>query len=145
MYIKQISVYLENVRGTLREMTKLLAENDIDIMALSIADTTSFGIVRIIVRESSIERAVKSMKEAGFMVKTSDVICVCVPNKPAGLDSVLGILDEVDISIEYMYSFNYSVNGDALLILRLSNNEKVIELLQEKNIKIYTQEEVNKL
>lgn len=145
MFITQISVYLENVRGTLREMTKLLAQNEIDIMALSIADTANFGIVRLVVREVSIDKAVNSLKNAGFMVRTNNVICVCVPNKPAALDNVLEVIEETDISIEYMYSFNYSVNGDALIILRVSNSERVIEIFKERNIRMYSQEEINKL
>ncbi|MDD4239232.1 MAG: hypothetical protein PHT62_11870 [Desulfotomaculaceae bacterium] len=145
MYITQISVYLENVRGTLREMTKLLAENDIDIVALSIADTTNFGIVRLVIREVSIDKAVNCMKNAGFMVKKNNVICICVPNKPGALDNVLAVIEETDVSIEYMYSFNYSVNGDALFILRLSDSERVMELFKERNIKMYSQEEINRL
>ncbi len=145
MFITQISVYLENVRGTLRAMTKVLAENDIDIMALSIADTTNFGIVRLIIRGASIDKAVNSLKSAGFIVKKSDVICVGVRNIPGALDEVLEIIEKTDISIEYMYSFNYNLNGDALFVLRLSDNEKTIELFKERNIRMYSQEEINSL
>lgn len=145
MYISQISVYLENARGTLREMTKLLAENEIDIMALSIADTSNFGIVRMIIREACIDKALNCMKNAGFMVKKTNVICVGVPNKPGALDNILAIIEEADVSIEYIYSFNYSVDGDALFVLRLLDSERVIELFKERNIKIYAQEEINRL
>jgi hypothetical protein len=85
------------------------------------------------------------MKNAGFMVKKNNVICVGVPNKPGALDNVLEVIEETDASIEYMYSFNYSVNGDALFILRLSDSEKVIELFKERNIRMYSQEEINRL
>jgi len=145
MFITQISVYLENARGTLREMTKLLAENEIDIMALSIADTSNFGIVRMIIREASIDKALNAMKNAGFMVKKTDVICVGVPNKPGALDNILAVIEETDISIEYIYSFNYSVDGDALFVLRLLDSERVIELFKERNIRMHSQEEINRL
>jgi hypothetical protein len=143
MYITQISVYLENARGTLREMTKVLAENGIDIMALSIADTASFGIVRLIIREVCIDKALDSLKNAGFMVKKNNVICVCVRNKPGALDSILAVIEEADISIEYMYSFNYSVNGDALFVLRLSESERVVKLFENRDIKMCSQKEIN--
>ncbi|HNX28388.1 MAG TPA: acetolactate synthase [Syntrophomonadaceae bacterium] len=145
MFITQISVYLENARGTLREMTKLLAENEIDIMALSIADTSNFGIVRMIIREACIDKAVNCMKNAGFMVKKTKVLCVGVPNKPGALDNILAVIEETDISIEYLYSFNYSVDGDALFVIRLLDSERVIELFKARNIRLYSQEEINRL
>lgn len=84
MFVKQISVYLENVRGTLRDMTKTIGENGIDLLALSIADTANFGIVRLVVREEQIPLTIESMRAAGFMVRMDEVICVAVPNKPQG-------------------------------------------------------------
>lgn len=145
MFITQISVFLENARGTLREMTKLLAENEIDIMALSIADTSNFGIVRMIIREACIDKALNAMKNAGFMVKKTNVICVGVPNKPGALDNILAIIEAADISIEYIYSFNYSVDGDALFVLRFLDSERVAELFEEKKVRMYSQEEINRL
>jgi len=145
MFITQISVFLENARGTLREMTKLLAENEIDIMALSIADTSNFGIVRMIIREACIDKALNCLKNAGFMVKKTNVVCVGVPNKSGALDNILAIIEETDVSIEYIYSFNYNVAGDALFVLRLSASEKVIELFKARNIRMYSQEEINRL
>jgi hypothetical protein len=145
MFIAQISVFLENARGTLREMTKLLAENEIDIMALSIADTTNFGIVRLIVREAYIDKALNSLKNAGFMIKKTDVLCIGVPNKPGALDNILAVIEEANVSIEYIYSFNYNVDGNALFVLRLMESDKVIGLFKERNIKMYSQEEINRL
>lgn len=145
MFITQISVFLENARGTLREMTKLLAENEIDIMALSIADTSNFGIVRMIIREACIDKALNCMKNAGFMVKKTNVICVGVPNKPGALDKILAIIEEAEVSIEYIYSFNYNVDGNALFVLRLLDSGIVIKLFKERNIRMYSQEEINRL
>lgn len=145
MFISQISVYLENARGTLREMTKVLAENKIDIMALSIADTTNFGIVRLIVREACIPEALRCLKDAGFMAKKNDVICIGIPNQSGALDQVLAIIEEADVSIEYIYSFNYNVEGNALFVLRLNDSEKVAALFKERNVRMYSQEDINRL
>ena len=145
MFISQISVYLENARGTLREMTKVLAENKIDIMALSIADTTNFGIVRLIVREVCIPEALRCLKDAGFMAKKNNVICIGIPNKSGALDQILAIIEKADVSIEYIYSFNYNVEGNALFVLRLNDSEKVAALFKEKNVRMYSQDDINQL
>lgn len=149
MFITQISVYLENNKGTLRELTKILGENEIDILALSIADTTNFGIVRCVTKESDIEKAIKALREDGFVAKTGSVICAAVPNKPAGLDSVLKTIEENDIAIEYMYSLNYNIGNKALIVLRLSaenmEKEQIADLLLSKDIILVNQEDINRL
>lgn len=145
MYTKQISVYLENVRGTLRNVTRLIGEAGVDIMALSVADTASFGIVRIIVREEDIDKTVRLLKEAGCTVRVDDVVCVCVSNCPAGLDKVLEIIEQIGVSVEYMYSFNYNAGDEALLIFRLSDKEAGVKGLIGSGIRIFTQKEVNAL
>lgn len=149
MLITQISVYLENNKGTLRSLTKTLAENNIDMLALSIADTTNFGIVRIVVRESDIESAIKALRENGFIAKTNHVICIAVPNQPAGLDKALAVIEENNISIEYMYSLNYIIGNKALMALRLKAEdmarEKIAELLCENDIVTINQQDINKL
>lgn len=147
MLITQISVYLENNKGTLRSLTKTLAEKNIDMLAMSIADTTNFGIVRIIVRESDIEPAINALRENGFMAKTNHIICIATPNKPKGLDGVLAIIEENNLSIEYIYSLNYNIGSKALIALRLSsenmNNEQMSQLLSSKGITLVSQEEIN--
>lgn len=149
MFITQISVYLENNKGTLRTLTKTLAENNIDMLALSIADTTNFGIVRIVVREEDIDLAINALRENGFMAKINHVICVAVPNQPAGLDSVLAIVEENNFSIEYMYSLNYIIGNKALMVLRLSaenmKKEQIAEMLASKDVMMVKQEEINRL
>jgi hypothetical protein len=101
MYIKQISVYLENVKGSLRELTALLGESQVNLLALSIADTTGFGIVRCIVKSADIDRAVAVLKNGGYIAKINSVICVSIPHRPMGLSNVLNILEKNDISVEY--------------------------------------------
>ncbi len=149
MLITQISVYLENSKGSLRTLTKVLGENNIDMIALSIADTTHFGIVRTIVREQDVEKAINVLRENGFVAKFNRVICVAVTNQPAGLDSVIKIVEENNISIEYMYSLNYIIGSKALMVLRLSAEEmekdEISALLMEKGIMLVSQEDINKL
>ena len=149
MFITRISVYLENNKGTLRSLTKILAENNIDILALSVADTTHFGIIRIVVREGDIDVAIKTLRENGFMAKTNNVVCVAVPNQPSGLDSVLAVIEKNNISIEYMYSLNYIIGNKALLVLRLSaenmEKEQIAETLLKQGITLIKQEEINRL
>lgn len=149
MLITQISVYLENSKGTLRSLTKLLAENNIDMLALSIADTTQFGIVRIVVREKDIETAIGALRENGFMAKTNHVIGIAVPNQPAGLDKALAVIEENNISIEYMYSLNYIIGNKALMVLRLKadniDKEAISKILADNSIMTISQEEINKL
>lgn len=145
MYTKQISIYLENVRGTLRNVTKIIGEAGVDIMALSIADTASFGIVRIIVREDDIVKTAELLKSAGCTVRVDDVICICVPNSPSGLDRVLEVIEGIGVSVEYMYSFNYNAGNEALLIFRLSDKEAALKGLISNGIRIFSQNEVNSL
>ena len=147
MTITQISVYLENARGALRALTKTLADAGIDLLALSVADTESFGIVRIVVREKDFETAMNTLRENGFMAKKNHVFCVAVPNRPAGLDSVLAVIDELGVSVEYMYSFNYNIEGSALMILRLSTSDReaLAAQLTEKGVRLIGQGSVNVL
>ena len=149
MYITQISVYLENDHGTHRTLTKTLAEAGIDMLGMSIADTANFGIARIVVREADFNTAITALINAGFMARKNDVLCAAVPNKPAGLDSVLAVIEENGLFIEYMYSFNYNLDGNALLIVRLSSDkmdaEQIAACLTANGVKLISQAEVNAL
>lgn len=145
MYIHQITVFLENVKGTLSKLTTVLSDNGIDILALSIADTSGFGLVRLIVRESDNERCLSVLKEAGYSARKNHVICVRVPNEAGGLNKVLCLLDRAEISIEYLYSFNYSEGNNALIIFRLSDRERGLQIFKENGISVFTQDEINSL
>ncbi len=145
MFVTQISVYLENIKGTLRRVTGLLSENNIDIMALSIADTSSFGIVRFIVKEADIDRTISLLKEKNFSTRKNHVICACLPNEPGGLDKVLSLVEGAGLSVEYLYSFNYSANGKALIIFRLSDQEAGLKLLESTGIELYGNGDLNQL
>ena len=122
MFIKQISVFIENRHGRLTEFTKLLGKNDIDLIALSIADTTNFGILRAIVSDN--DKALKISRDAGFTANLTEVLAVAVPDVPGGLDGVLQLLSDNDIFIEYLYSFVRRVGNDAIIIFRVDQPER---------------------
>ena len=143
MYIKQISVFLENTKGSLSRLTRLLSKAGVDLIALTIADTEQYGIMRCIVSDT--ELGVKIMKEAGYVARLTDVVGVSVPDQPGGLAEVLKLLNAADVAVEYLYSFVRSSGSHALVIFRLSDNEKGIRVLQEGDIELLTQEEVRSL
>ena len=145
MFIKQISVFLENAPGTLRELTHVLGEGGIDLMALSIADTKSFGIVRVIVSDDQIDPALALLRSAGFMAKVNNVICSVVEDRPLGLNELLEKINEIGVSVEYMYSFLRSTGENALIIVRLSEQDEAVHKLAAAGVKIISQEEIDKL
>ena len=145
MFIKQISVFLENKRGSLRVLTDLLGKNAIDLLAVSIADTKNFGIVRFVVRSEECARAMDLLKEAGFSTRANNVICVAVPDRPMGLAEVLALLDENDLFIEYTYSFVRGRENFALIILRLSDPERALQLFADNGVRVLSQAEVDAL
>ena len=144
MFIKQISVFLENVPGTLREMTELLGKGGIDLLALSIADTQNFGIVRLIVNSAEIDPALKLLRDSGYTAKVNNVICAEVPDRPLGLCELLTLIEQADLSVEYMYSFlRASTKGNAHLILRLSDGQKGAQVLELNGVKMLSQDVVD--
>jgi len=143
MFVKQISIFLENKSGRLSEVTRTLGANDIDISALSIADTTDFGILRLIVNDP--EKAEKILKAEGFTVSATSVVAVGVQDKPGGLAKALDILDREQIGIEYMYAFVSKSEDEALVILKVAEPEKAVDTLQAGGISVLTASQVYKL
>lgn len=143
MLIKQISVFLENKSGRLAEVTKVLGANNIDISALSIADTTDFGILRLILSQP--EEAEKVLREAGFTVSFTNVIAIAIPDVPGALASALEVLETDGIGIEYMYAFIGKAENEALVILRIEDTERGIEALNKNNIKVLPSKTVYEL
>ncbi len=143
MYIKQISVFLENTKGSLSRLTRLLSKGGVDLVALTIADTEQYGIMRCIVSDT--ELGVKIMKEAGYVARLTDVVGVSVPDQPGGLAEVLRLLNAADVAVEYLYSFVRTHGSHAMVIFRLSDNEKGVRVLKEGDIELLTQEEVRSL
>lgn len=140
MIIKQLSVFVENQPGRLAEITDALYKKDIDIRALSIADTTNFGILRLIVNHPS--RAESMLKEQGFTVSQTDVIGVGVEDRPGGLATALEVLRDANIAVEYMYAFVSKAEKTAFVILRVEDNDAAIRALQEKGVKILSASEI---
>jgi len=141
---KQITVFLENKPGRLEEVTGCLAGEHINLHALSIADTTDFGILRMIVSDP--EKAEAVLKGSGYVVKTADVVAVGIGHSPGSLHKLLRELKELDISIEYMYAFtSRHKDHDAIVILRLSNQDAAIDKLRRSNIPILGHELLNRL
>lgn len=134
MKIRQISVFIENQSGRLSEVMKLLGENNINIRALSLADTSDFGILRLIVNEP--EKAYKILKAADFTVGATDVVAVAVNDKPGGLAEVLSKLKNYDVSVEYMYAYVEQSSDYAVMIFRFEDTDKTIEILKKEGIKI---------
>ena len=132
--IRQLSIFLENKPGRLAEATKLLAEQKIDIRALSIADTTNLGILRLIVNKP--QDAEKAFKEAGFTVSITKVIGIVVPDQPGGLYRAITVLSDEGIGVEYMYAFVNATDASAYVILRVEDSEKAVEILTAAGIEI---------
>ena len=145
MFIKQISVFLENNPGTLRELTHLIGENGIDLMALSIADTQNFGIVRVIVADGQVDPALKVLRENGYTCRVNNVICAQVEDRPLGLNDLLVTIHSIGVSVEYLYSFLRATGDKALIILRLSEQDESVKKLAEMGMKIISQEEIDKM
>ena len=145
MFIKQVSVFLENTPGTLRELTYLLGKNGIDLMALSIADTQNFGIVRMIVASNQVDSALEILRSSGYTARVNNVICAVVEDRPLGLNELVEKINDIGVSIEYLYSFLRSTGEDALMILRLSEQDESVKKLAEKGVRIFTQDEIDRL
>ncbi len=133
MTISQLSVFVENKQGSMSSIAEALAESGIDIRALTIADTTDFGILRLIVRDP--EGAKKMLQEKNFVVTVNQVIGVEVPDRVGGLAKVLRILDDALINIEYMYDFLAIKEEKAYIIIRVENNAKTVELLEKQGVR----------
>ena len=140
MSIKQLSVFLENRPGKLFELTALLAEKGIDMRALSIAETTDFGIARIIVDDAF--RAAQVLREGQFIAQFSDVLAFAVPDEPGGLHHLLGEFNAAQVNIEYMYAFLGGKRGQAYMIFRVTNTEIAEKALVERGLKSLTLEEI---
>ena len=141
MSVKQISVFLENKPGTLSEMTGLLAEKNLDIRALSLAETKDFGIARMIVNDIYVVTNV--LKEADFVASLSPVLAYAIPDEAGGLNKLLDIFTETGVNIEYMYAFlGGKDTKHAYMIFRVADTKTAEAALSAKGLKPLTQEEI---
>ena len=129
MSLKQLTIFVENKPGRLAEITEIIAESNVDIHALSIADTTNFGILRIIVDNP--EDAEKALKAADLTVSITSVISVTVEDKPGGLAGCLRLLADKNIPVEYAYAFVSQTNDKACVVLRIEKDFEAMQVLTE--------------
>ncbi len=137
MFIKQLSIFVENKVGRLQDIINALGENDVNISALSIADTTDFGILRIIVDNP--DKAKLVLKGMGVISKTTDVVAVYIDDRSGGLASVLNIVSNAGIGIEYMYAFLGRTEGKALMVLKADDEVKLEKVLTENGLELAEQ------
>lgn len=139
MSIKQISVFIENKTGKLAEVTRYIAENNVNMKALSVADTHDFGILRIICEDH--DSAVKVLKDGGYVVAETEVLAVEIPDRPGSLAGILEVLAKADIAVEYTYAFLSVKNiGHAYMIFRVDNNENAKSALISEGFNVVNRE-----
>lgn len=143
MYIHQISVFIENKTGKLADLTTFLAKNKIDMRALEIADSSDYGIIRIIVDDPF--NTLTLLKDNGWVCKLTHVIGVKISNEPGAMANIMTLLATEDISVAYVYAFLTKRTDDALMIFRVEDNDKVSALLKKNDIKIIDQEDLTNL
>jgi hypothetical protein len=143
MKLVQISVFLENRAGRLAEVTKVLGDAGVNIRALSLADTSDFGILRLIVDKT--EEAIEALRFNKFTASLTEVMAVEVDDRPGGLAHVLSILQKKNINVEYMYAFVEKFTEKAVLVFRFENLEEAIQILGENGVRVLKGEEVRSL
>ena len=143
MLIKQISVFVENVPGQLSEVSKILGESGIDMSALSLADTSEFGILRLIVNDP--EKACDVLRAQNYIVKQNYVVAAVVDDRPGGLTGVLDILSAANVAVEYMYAFVGSKDGHAVVVIRPANAETALKALDENHVSTLDPKDIYRL
>ncbi|RZB32005.1 MAG: hypothetical protein SRB1_01624 [Desulfobacteraceae bacterium Eth-SRB1] len=134
MHVEQISIFLENKAGRLEEVTSILSEAGVNIRALSLADTSDFGVLRLIVDDNG--KAEDVLKSKGFTVGKTEVVAVEVQDKPGGLSKILSLLHKSDINVEYMYAFVRQSGNNAVMIFRFDHIDAAIKLLKNGGITV---------
>lgn len=140
MQIRQISIFLENKPGRLSEICRTLADADINIAALSLADTSDFGIVRMIVDDH--EKAKEALSGKGHAVNVREVVAVCVPDRPGGMADVMQVLDKAGVDVEYSYAFSFHKGEKAVLVFRFDDNEKGAKALAQAGLMTLNERDV---
>ena len=138
--VYQISVFLENRAGQFAEITGILAKNQIDLRAISIAETTDYGVLRMIVDDA--EKATSILMQHGYLMSMTPVQVIAVPDQPGGVATVLATLAEGNLDIEYMYSLFTHKEGKSYIVFRVNEPEKFVRLLKTHNITPSTTEEL---
>lgn len=143
MAIKQLTVYVQNKKGSMAALTDVLAKNGVNIRALSIAETEDFGLLRIIVNDET--AATKILEENGYLIKVIDVVGVKIGDKPGALTAALRVLDKADVNVEYLYAFMARTEKHAYVVLRVEDNAKAEAVLEEAGLHLITNADICKL
>ncbi len=141
--IKQISVFIENRPGRLLDVVKIIGKSDINLKALSLADSSDFGIARLIVKGT--DEAVDILKDSGFTVSVTNILAALIDDKPGTLAGILQMLAQNDINVEYMYGFASPIEGKAVMVFKLSDLDKAQELFDKNGITLLSQEEIREI
>lgn len=140
MKITQMSVFIENTKGRLYDLCNVLGKNKINIKALTLAESPEFGIVRFVVDKA--ENAVKTLKENGFIASIAEIVAVEVNDEPGGLASVLKVIADNDLNIEYMYGFVEKASDKALMVFKFEDVDKAIDILCKNKVSIISKEKI---
>ncbi len=141
MLIKQLSIFLENKKGRFTEIARILGEAGINMTALTVAESSDFGILRLVV--SDVEKAKEILKEHRYAVSVTDVVCLQCPNEPGALAKAMDILTNAGIFIEYMYAFSFE--QAALVVIRPDNLEKCVQVLLDNKLELLAASDLYKL
>lgn len=143
MSVKQISIFLENKPGRLAEVTEILTEAGVNMRALTLADTADFGVLRIIVNDN--RRCMEVLQQNDYIAQETDVIAVEIPDRPGGLHDVLVLLDRSHVNIEYLYVFVEKKVDNAVVIFRVDEQERAVQVLEGESIRVLSNEEISSL
>lgn len=143
MAIRQLTVFVQNRKGTMVSLTDILAKNNVNIRALSIAETEDFGVLRLIVNDEN--AATKILEENGYLIKAIDVVGVKIGDKPGALTAALDVLDKADINVEYLYAFMTRTEKHAYVVLRVENNDAAESALESAGFHLITNADIDKL
>ena len=143
MSLKQLTIFVENKKGALVNVTRVLADNNVNLRALSIADTQDFGILRLIVNDN--DTATKALQDEGYMISTTDVVGVKIGDQPGKLSKALEILQDADINMEYLYAFMARTEKHAYVVLRVADNDAAEKALENAGFHMITDADVDKL
>lgn len=143
MAIKQLTIFVENKQGTIVSVTDTLAQHNVNIRALSIAETEDFGVLRLIVNDEEI--AQKVLADEGYLIKVTEVVGVKIGDAPGKLSAALGVLDKADINVEYLYAFMARTEKHAYVVVRVEDNEEAEAVLEAAGFHLITVADINKL
>ena len=143
MAIKQLTVFVQNSKGTIVSVTETLAKNEINIRALSIAETKDFGILRLIVNDT--DKAMKILQDDGYLIKAIDVVGIKIGDKPGELSAALSVLDKAGVNVEYLYAFMTRTEKHAYVVIRVEDNACAENILTSAGFKLVTINDVCKL